>query len=228
MNKDRYAEALKNTLTEIRNICPDINSSFIFTKDGAVIAGDPETTDMTIKKTLHSFQNITEKAGIIGGLHNFSVDGDKGRVYISQINDMYLATATSKNADENYLRSVTQVIVPTVLKLLENIDPAPLKPTQPNPMQPQQLIVEAFSGFFTGDAVQVDPQLLTEWSELFSGKNINEVEVETFSGETTRCKVKEINIPNLQGKGIIRMPERVCRTLEVNKGESVKIKPLEP
>jgi hypothetical protein len=136
---------------------------------------------------------------------------------------MYLATATSKNADEKYLRSVTQVIVPTVLKLLENIDPAPLKSTQP-----QQLIVEAFSGFFTGDAVQVDPQLLTEWSELYSGKNINEVEVETFGGETTRCKVKEISDSNLQRKGIIRIPERVCRTLEVNKGESVRIKPLEP
>ena len=223
MNGDRYAEALKSTLTEIRNICPDINSSFMFTKDGTVVAGDTETTDTTIKKTLNSFQNIAEKTEIIGGLHNFSVDGEKGRVYISHVNDMYLAIATSKNADENYLRSVIQVIVPTVLKLLESIDPAPLKPTQP-----QQLIVEAFSGFFTGDAVQVDPQLLTEWSGFFSGKNINEVEVETSGGETTRCKVKEINDSNLQGKGIIRIPERVCRTLEVNKGESVIIKPLEP
>jgi predicted regulator of Ras-like GTPase activity (Roadblock/LC7/MglB family) len=136
VNRDRYAEALKNALIEIGNICPDINSSFIFTKDGTVIAGDAETADTTIKRTLGSFQNVAEKAEIIGGLHNFSVDGDKGRVYIShinEVNDMYMATATSKNADENYLRSVTQVIVPTVLKLLENIDPAPLKWGQGKP-----------------------------------------------------------------------------------------------
>lgn len=223
MKRDLYTEALKNTLTEIRNICPDINSSFIFTKDGTVVAGDTETADTTIKKALNSFRSVAEKAGTIGGLHNFYVDGDKGKVYISHINDMYLVTATSKDADTNYLRSVMQVIVPTVLKLLESIIPAPLKSAQP-----QQLIVDTFSGFFAGDTVQVDPPLLTEWSKLFNGKNVNEVEVETFGGETTRCKVKEINDPNLQGKGIIRIPERVCRTLEVNKGEPVKIKPIEP
>ena len=173
MNKDLYAEALKNTLTEIRNICPDINSSFIFTKDCTIVAGDTETTDVTIRKALNSFQNIAEKAGTIGGLHNFSVDGDKGKVHISRINDMYLVTATSQNADANNLRSVTQVIVPTVLKLLESITPAPLKSAQPQ--QPQKLIVDTFSGFFAGDTVQVDPPLLTEWSKLFNGKNVNEI-----------------------------------------------------
>ena len=175
MNRDLYAEALKNTLTEIRNICPDINSSFIFKKDGTIVAGDTETADITIRKALNSFQNVAEKAGTIGGLHNFSVDGDKGKVHISRINDMYLVTATSKNADTNSLRSVTQVIVPTILKLLESIIPAPLKSAQP-----QQLTVDTFSGFFAGDTVQVDPPLLTEWSKLFNGKNVNEVDVETF------------------------------------------------
>jgi len=223
VNKDLYAEALKNTLTEIRNTCPGINSSFIFTKDGTVVAGDTETADIIIGKTLNSFQNVAEKAGTIGGLHNFYVDGDKGKIHISRINDMYLVTATSKNADTNNLRSVTQVIVPTILKLLESIIPAPLKSTQP-----QQLTVDTFSGFFAGDTVQVDLPLLTEWSKFFNGKSINEIEVETTGGETTRCKVKEINDPNLQGKGIIRIPERVCKSLEVNKGESVKIKPVEP
>ncbi len=223
MNRDLYAEALRNTLMEIRNICPNINSSFIFTKDGTIVAGDTETADATIRKALNSFQNVAEKAGTIGGLHNFSVDGDKGKVHISRINDMYLATATSQNADTNNLRSVTQVIVPTVLKLLESITPAPLKSTQP-----QQLTVDTFSGFFAGDTVQVDPPLLTEWSKLFNGKNVNEIEVETSGEKTTRCKVKEINDPDLQGKGIIRIPERVCRVLDVNKGEPVKIKPVEP
>ncbi len=223
MNRDLYAEALKNTLTEIRNICPGINSSFIFTKDGTIVAGDTKTADITIKKALNSFQSVAEKTGTIGGLHNFSVDGDKGKVHILRINDMYLVTATSENADANNLRSVTQVIVPTVLKLLESIIPAPLKSAQP-----QQLTVDTFSGFFAGDTVQVDPPLLTEWSKLFNGKNVNEIEVETFGEKTTRCKVKEINDPNLQGKGIIRIPERVCKVLEVNKGEPVKIKPVEP
>ncbi|UCG45539.1 MAG: hypothetical protein JSV58_01795 [Candidatus Bathyarchaeota archaeon] len=223
MEKEAYVEALKNTLTEIRNVSPGINSSFIFTEDGAVIAGDPEVANMSINTTLSSFQKIAEKAELIGGLRSFSVDGAQGRVYISHINNLYLVTATSKNIDENILRSVTQVIIPTVLKLLETINPVPLKSTQS-----QQLVVEAFSGFFTGDTVQIDPKLLSEWSGLFNGQNINEVEIKAPDGETTRCKVKEITDTNLQGKGIIRIPDRVCKALEVNKGESVTIKPLEP
>ena len=223
VKSELYTEALRNTLTEIRNACPDINNSFIFTKDGTIVAGDTETADITIKKALNSFQKVAEKAGTIGGLHNFYVNGDKGKVYISHINDMYLVTATSKDADANYLRSVTQVIVPTILKLLESIIPAPLKSGQP-----QQLTVNTFSEFFASNTVQVDHELLAQWSESFGRKDINEVEVETLGGETTRCRVKEIDDPNLQRKGIIRIPERVCKALEVNKGEPVKIKPIEP
>jgi predicted regulator of Ras-like GTPase activity (Roadblock/LC7/MglB family) len=127
VNRDLRGEALKNTLIEIRNICPDINSSFIFTKDGQVMAGDTETAEITIKRALESFQSVKEKAGTIGGLHNFFVDGDKGKVHISRINNMYLVTSTSRNADASYLRSVTQVVLPTILKLLESVFPAPLK-----------------------------------------------------------------------------------------------------
>jgi predicted regulator of Ras-like GTPase activity (Roadblock/LC7/MglB family) len=132
MAKEEYAEVLKNALIEIRNICPDINNSFIFTKEGAIIAGDSEVADTTVKTTLNSFQNIAEKAEMMGGISSFSVDGVQGRVYISHINDMYLATATSKKVDENYVRSVTQVIIPTILKLLESINPTPLKWGQGN------------------------------------------------------------------------------------------------
>ncbi len=46
MKRDLYAEALKNTLTEIRNVCPDINSSFIFTKDGTIVTGEKNENNM--------------------------------------------------------------------------------------------------------------------------------------------------------------------------------------
>jgi predicted regulator of Ras-like GTPase activity (Roadblock/LC7/MglB family) len=129
MNKDAYTTALKTTLKEIQNICPDIKSSFIFTKEGTIIAGDSEASDTTIKKALHSFQSVRDKADAIGGLHELSVNGAEGHIQISQVNDIYLATTTSKNADTKYLQSITRVIVPTVLRLLKNISqaPAPLK-----------------------------------------------------------------------------------------------------
>jgi len=220
MNKDQYAVALKNALTEVRNICPDVSHSFIFTKDGMIIASDPETEEKAMEKMIHSFQSIAEKADTIGNLKAFYVDGKKGKVILSNVNDMYLALAASKNADTAYLHSITRVIIPTVLKLLETINPTPIQSTPS-----RQLVVDTLSGFFIGDSVQIDTELLEEWAKLLDQKGVNEVEIEAFGGKATQCKVKEINDPQLKGKGMVRIPEKVCKTLEVKKGELVKVKP---
>jgi len=220
MNKDPYAVALKNALTEIKKICPDVSRSFIFTKDGVIVAGDSETDEKTMEKMIRSFQSVAEKADTIGSLKAVYVNGKKGKVILSSVNDMYLALATSKNADTTYLHSVTRVLIPTVLKLLETITPTPLQ-FAPS----KQLVVDTLSGFFVGDSVQIDTELLEEWYKLLNQRSVNQVEIEAFGGKATQCKVKEINDPKLKGKGIIRIPERVCKTLEVKKGELVKVKP---
>ncbi len=225
MSKDAYATALKTTLTEIKNVCPDIKSSFIFTKDGILIAGDAEASDITIKKVLHSFQDIREKAGTIGGLHELSVNAAEGNIQISQVREMYLVTATSKNADTKYLQTITGVIVPTVLKLLKNIIQAP---THLKSAPPQQLTVEKITGFFVGDSAQVDQKILTEWSKFLQGNTINAIEIQTLNGKTTRCKVKAIDHEELEGKGLIRIPEKIFKTLKVDEGALVRVKPRTP
>ena len=220
MNEDPYAVALKNALTEIKNICPDVSRSFIFAKDGTIVAGDSETDEKTMEKMIHSFQSVAEKADTIGSLKAFYVNGKKGKVILSNVNDMYLALAASKNVDTTYLHSVTHVIIPTVLKLLETITPTPLQ-FAPS----KQLVVDTLSGFFIGDSVQIDTELLEEWAKLLNQKSVNQVDIEAFGGKATQCKVKEINDPKLKGKGMIRVPEKVCKALEVKKGELVKVKP---
>jgi len=221
MSNDLYATALKSALTEIKKICPDINYSFIFTKEGAIIAGDGEADDALMKKVVQSFQSLAEKAAAIGGLDALSINGEKGKLHISRVNDMYLVLTASPDADTTYLHSVTNVIVPTVLKLLETISPAPLKL-----MPSQELVVDTLTGFFSGDNVQIDGTQLKEWSQHLGGKDVNEVEIETIEGKKTRCGVKEISDPKRQGKGLILMPEKKSRALEAEKGELVKVKPL--
>jgi len=224
MSQNAYADVLNNALTEIHKICPDISRSFIFTRDGTIFAGDSETAEETVEKTVHSFQSIVEKEDMIGGLRALIIDGENGKVHISCIKDMYLTLAASKNADATFLQAITHVIVPTVLKLLESITPTPT-PLQLSPSK--QLIVDALSGFFVGDSVQIDLEILKQWSELLNRKSIGEVDIASFSGKTTQCRVKEINDPKLKEKGIIRIPERICKFLEVKKGELVKVKPTE-
>lgn len=226
MSKDVYAAALRNTLREIRNICPDVTCSFVFTKDGTVVARDAQATETPIEKAVPLFQGITEKAVMIGGLDALLINGDNGKMYISCAEDMYLAMATSENADIAYLHSVTRVIVPTILRLLESIVPTPLKF-----VPSQQLTVDNVSGFrtrFASDTVQVDHEILEQWSKLFNGKYVHSVKIEAFGGKLARCKVKAIEDPSLEGNGLIRIPEKTCQTLEVKKGELVRVKPITP
>ncbi len=173
-----------------------------------------------MEKMIHSFQTVAEKADTIGSLKAVYVNGKKGKVILSSVNDMYLALATSKNADTTYLHSVTRVIIPTVLKLIEIITPTPLQ-LAPS----KQLVVDTLSGFFVGDSVQIDTELLEEWGRHLDQKSVNYVEIEAFGGKVTQCKVKEINDSKLKGKEIIRIPEKICKTLEVEKGELVQVKP---
>lgn len=127
MTEDVYAFALKTTLNEIQNVCPDITNTFMFKENGEIIAGDEDTPEKTMVRVVDSFDSILEKAEAIGGIEGITLEASKGRVYVSKVNDTYLVTVTSKKADIQYVNTVTRVLVPTVLKLLEKISPTPLK-----------------------------------------------------------------------------------------------------
>lgn len=282
MYNEAYSSALKNALTEIKNICPDVQTSFLFDKEGTIIAGDNESSEVPLEKTIGTMEGIFEKTEVIGGLDSLVIDGQNGKVHISCVNDMYFAMVMSKNADMTYLQTVSRVLIPTVIKLLDSI--APIAPTQPkfpsskpsfsdlpkkfkreeaeevteeavdeaneeldeeveeeqaetqklempsdreSPEPSNQLIVDTLGGLLVrGDTVQIDTEILNQWSEYYDGTEINEVEIESFNGNSTVCKVKPIKDAKIEGKGIIRIPERACQDLDVKKGELVKVKPL--
>lgn len=92
----------------------------------------------------------------------------------------------------------------------------------------QQFIVDKFGGFLVrADTVQLDADVLERWSSLSDdGKEIKEVEIETFSGRMAECKVKTISDSKLEGRGLIRIPDKTCDMLEVKKGELVRVKPI--
>ncbi|WP_161997915.1 hypothetical protein, partial [Escherichia coli] len=60
-----------------------------------------------------------------------TLEGSNGRVDVSHINNIYFVTVASQKADINYINTVTRVLIPTVLKLLEKICPTPLKNASP-------------------------------------------------------------------------------------------------
>ena len=126
MSNQVYTLALKSTLQEIQNVCPDITSNFIF-KDEKILAKDQNTEEETATQTMDAFNKITENADIIGGLEAVTTQGVEGKVNIAAMNDFHLTTVSSKEADEKYVNTLTRVLIPIVIKLVEEIQPASLE-----------------------------------------------------------------------------------------------------
>lgn len=244
--EEAYSIALRNALNEVRNIFPDIKCSFLFDENGKFITGDEKTDEKTVRKASQSIDDILEKAESIGGLETIAINGSERRVQISRVDNMYLTMVTPKKADMTYIRTIARVIIPTVIKLMDNISSTPLKPFSPPPKQEQkeenegtsappynQLIVKTISGLFTRfmqpNRVEIDEKILTEWSQGYNeGKEVEEVEVESLGGKKTRCEVEEIQDFDLKDKGLVRMPEKIQMNLGVKEGEQVRVKPVLP
>lgn len=93
--------------------------------------------------------------------------------------------------------------------------------------QAVQLMVESISGLFTpADTVRIANDILAEWASIANRKPIETVEIETFDGKTTQCKVKPIKSSMYDGKGVVQIPEKIQRTLKIKSGELVKVRPV--
>jgi predicted regulator of Ras-like GTPase activity (Roadblock/LC7/MglB family) len=269
MALENHSQILKNTLVEIRNVCPDVKASFIFDKEATLIAGDEETKESTLGKVLGSLDGILKKADAIGGLDSLVVEGSKGSVHIIPTNELYLAMVSAKNADTKYLETIGRVLIPTVMKLVDGFGPTPLRrlPKSPDFLKPQdedvpekseemleeeteeeeepdkvdefdemapdmelpsnQLIVETFSGFLVrSDTVQISEEIMEQWEAALDGKEVSLVEVEAFNGKSSECKVKTVDSTKLENKAIIKIPEKLCQELDIDKGELVRVKPV--
>jgi len=129
MNEELYATALKNALVEIKNVCPSVKKAFILLDNSTIVAGDEQAVDPSVKRAINSLQSLAEKAVTVGGLNDLLIDGDKGKVYVSQVNGMYSVMTLSKGADLPFLRTVTGIILPTILKVLNSMSPETTLPT---------------------------------------------------------------------------------------------------
>jgi hypothetical protein len=94
-----------------------------------------------------------------------------------------------------------------------------------------QFIVENLKGMggFLGtpDFVRVDRAIIAQWKEVLDGKEIKEVILEeTRTGKKVRCFYQPIKDSNLEGKGLIQIPEKAQQMLQTKKGALVVVKPV--
>lgn len=271
MDSEIYSSTLENTVNEIHEVCPDLRNCFIFNEDGEIVAKDENTSERTMLFAIESFRSIVDKANFVGGVDSIALETTKDRLNVSHLNNLYVVTITSKDAEKDNVNIVAHVLVSTILKLLERITSAPLKsnslkseegttldsiedaeasmeeaadeamnkePEQllnteddstvaPSERPANQFMVESIGRLHRGaDTVRIEKGVLLYWQELYEDKKIKKVKIETFSGKTKECKVKPLKNSKYKGKGIVQISEKIQDTLEIKKGELVKVKPI--
>jgi hypothetical protein len=147
MDSEVYAFALKNTLDEIQKACPEIKNAFVLDQNHTIIARDENTTEETLSQAVEALNEMFGKADAIGGVDDLTIEGINGRMNVSRMDEIFLVTVTSRKANLDYVNTVTHVLVPTVLKLIEKLNPGPLKnnliePEQKLETEPENSTVE--------------------------------------------------------------------------------------
>lgn len=120
MNSTIYASALKNTIGEIKNICPEVSETFVF-KDSDIIAKTDSSSKKTLDQAILALNSIEKEAKTVCGIKSIRIEGKKGIINLTSMEKFNFATVLTNEADEKYVNTLTRVLVPTVIKLVDNI-----------------------------------------------------------------------------------------------------------
>jgi hypothetical protein len=126
---EAYSNPLQTVIAEFKNISPETTNALIFKSNGQI------TEDQTKKLIVH-FNNLTSQAETIGGIETLTIQAADSQLYITAINSLYLATVSSRAANQEIVKSLTDVLVPTVVRL---IDQVAFLPEENQPLQTVQL-----------------------------------------------------------------------------------------
>ena len=190
MSNEVYAFALKSTLDEIQNACPDVTSNFIF-KDGKILAKNENTEKEAATQTIEAFDAIVERADPIGDLESITIQSAEGKVKIAAMEDFYLTTVSSKEADEKYVNTLTRILIPIVIRLSEKIQPASadieaITIDQPEPEEDD--VVEV-----TEETIDAAEEVFeTADEEIAEAENIETDQPEELEEETSTTEPEEI------------------------------------
>jgi len=113
--------AVQNVLNEIKNISPEVSNTFLFAINGEILAKDDDTSLLSAGPAAKAFNILDEKAKSIGRLESVTFCGSHQRMNISRLNDSYLATIASKESSPRRAETLTRVLVPAILRLVDNL-----------------------------------------------------------------------------------------------------------
>jgi len=256
---------LQTVIDEFRSISPELTKCLVFKKDGEIMASIGNNIGEDRSKIAACFDEIADQAEVLGGVEILTIHGASSQIEITRTNNHYLAAVASLSANEKIVKALTCVIVPTVIKLLDQVKPAlpnnpppevavpvvkqvevevkppeepksivklpeiPAAPSEPELPKPPvtQFMVEKIGGLMVApDIVRVDAEVVAKWIDLYGGREITHVQIETLEAKTAICRFKPMREVDRKLKGIIQIPEKILQVLRTGEGKLVMVKPF--
>ena len=118
-----YSNPIQTIIEEIKNISPEITNALVFKSNGQTIACTQTITETQTKKFVANFASIALQADTIGSIENFTIQAVDCQINIVAVDDCFLATVSSLTVKPEILKSLTQVVVPTIVRLVNQIEP---------------------------------------------------------------------------------------------------------
>jgi hypothetical protein len=126
---------VQSVIDEFKNLCPETSNILIFRKNGQVIGNTQATTEDQTKDFIFNFSSIVQRDQAIGGIESLTIQAKNNQLCITTIDSFFLATVSSRTANQKILKSLTHVVVPTVVKLVDKSASFPVEDLVPQPVQ---------------------------------------------------------------------------------------------
>lgn len=117
--------ALQAVIGEFKNISPELSRAYVFKKDGEVLASNEAAiAEERAKRIATAFDELAEQSEVIGRMETLCIQGVSNQLNIAAANSRYVVTVSSRVADEKMVKALTYVIIPAIIKLLDQVDPS--------------------------------------------------------------------------------------------------------
>ena len=133
-----HSFAIKCALNEIEKASSGLTSNFAF-KDEKIIAKGSSLSEENASQTAKIFHEISEKAKPLDKLEKINIQSAEGKVSIINVDDFYVTTVLTLEADEEKVNTLTRTIIPIVKKIVEEIQPASPEIENAIPIQPEPI-----------------------------------------------------------------------------------------
>ncbi len=129
MSNDLQTFALKNALAELKNTCPDVSNTFIFTDNGELLAKDEDTSEENAARAANAIKSLSKRADVLGGFESALFYNPANQMNVFHLNDYFLTIISSEAPEKKDSAKIGRILIPTVLKLAEKIREFPQEKT---------------------------------------------------------------------------------------------------